>query len=342
MERQTQTRRAIRLVRILGIISIFAFFALTQLVTRDSMITRAGRQEDVHYVHVRAQKYDRGKRPIVWLVGNSALREAFDTKQLRQALEVDGTNSRIEKFGIGRGGPIFAWALTRELDIRPGDRIVTLVAFDHFRRDWIRYHDGFAMHLQYLFGPRDLFRIESLPLADKLEYSLASVPPRAFWQHRESFHNGLRKWTDYYTGQRKTRPRVRKYAKKERLSTKLEFENYRTLEALESNLLADEEMVLEPGQVNYDALFWLLEDVREKGGEPFLVFLPHNPLYYERFISKKTEDRFHAHMGALGVPYLRLPPRPEEEYMDFHHPNYLGRPHYTDALAEALIHHKRN
>lgn len=340
-EDERETRAAIRLVALLSLLTVVIYAAVASSIGPTELFTRYGLRKDVHFVLYRTETLDRdakwGDLPVVWLLGSSIVRESFDAEALIGVLENRGQSWGVEKLAFDRGGPIFTQALTRRLDIRPGDLVVTQVSYDHFRRDWLTYHEGFDLHLQLLLEPDELMAIESLPVASRIEYSLASLPPRPFWQWREVYQEGLTGWWQWGVGLRKKRPTMAAGAWSDPFQHIMTVKRFRELGVVKRNELPDEDVQLEAGQVNHDALVAWIADVQARGATPWVLHVPHHPEYYERFILPATVERVKAHLRQLVPCYVPLQPGEAREYMDYKHPNVLGRPRLTRELADAIV-----
>lgn len=344
-----ETLRALRLLRAvlavaLATYAFVAFFVITPHRTltawgrsevNNELIARGGRR--MHFATFRAWHEDRterwGDRPVLWILGSSITREAIDADLLRQELRARKQDWGVEKLAFERGAPIFSWGMLDGMDIRPGDRVLTSVHYDNFRRDWLAYHGGFPSYMNHLLRPRHLFRIAELPWADRLEYSLASTPPMGFHQSREPFRDGLEAWIRYQTGRVDNPPEIRPplpHSDREYVT------NFREQARADLLPMTDAEMRLEPGQCNWDALLAWEAEVKALGAEPWVLHFPSSPEYYERFEQGAYAKRFHSAMEANFDRYVRMSPQVQRNYSDYKHLNLRGRPIMTRQVAHLL------
>ena len=330
-----ETRAATRLVALFTAIGLAVYVTVGAVVTPNATLTQQGTTEQVHFALRAAHALDRdaelGDQPVVWLIGSSILREAFDA----EALDAQLTGTAVRKYAFNRGGPVFVWSFLDEIDLRPGDTVVTAVHPDHFRRDWLAYHDKPTVYLNTLMDADELLQIQELPLADRLDFAVTSVPPRDFWRYRESYANAASGWLLHTTiGTRA--PKARSKHREDPFQTIERTPKFDTAKRLlVRNQLADEDMVLAPGQTNYDGVQRLVAQVEAAGATVMLVYLPNNPLYYERMVTPNTMTRFHDHFDAAGN-YTRLQELPEDHFLDYKHVNFRGREVLTKQLADLL------
>ena len=76
--------------------------------------------------------------------------------------------------------------------------------------------------------------------------------------------------------------------------------------------------------------------VRDLGAEPWVLFLPPSPEYYERFEKGAFSADFHRHMRSAFHPYIRMSPQPQRNYTDYKHVNFRGREVLTRQLVQLL------
>ena len=327
------------LLAILAVASLL-YALLARGVSRDASLTEYGRYRDADLVAVRGETLDRearwGGRSVVWLVGSSIIREAFDEQELREHLRRRGLDRGVEKLGFSFGAPVFAKALSERLDIRPGDTVVTVVAQDHFRRDWITQQKQYeSFYLAYFLEPGQVLVQDELPLARRVASSVWYLPPRSYWRHRSTWGEGARQWGEYLLGQRKNRPSRKKRGKKEPFREFLGAGKYLD-DWAPRHRLSDADTLVTAEQVNGDALARWSEQVAAHGADFVVVYVPHNPHYYSRFVTEGSVERFHTSIEALVPNYVPLSALPADHYIDFKHPNFRGRAQLTTELGVAL------
>lgn len=346
LDAATETRAAIRWLRWACVVVVLIYASMGLVVHEDAPLVAYGRgSNELDFVRQAADTLDRdavwGDRPVVWLLGSSITRESFDVDAIREQLAAGGLDVGVEKYAFGRGAPLFSWMMLQRLDVRPGDHVVTTVAYDNFRDDWVNYHGNVSGLVLQLLTPETVVRIPGHSVADRLDAAVALLPPRSFWLHRADFREGLSDWVYYWVDPTIDKPpKVLEQHPLQPFQTKREIKNYASIERLAArNKMEDDAFVLAPGQVNWDALQMLVDDAEAAGATAWVVFVPHNPRYLQRgFISEAVDPRFQAAMReAYGDRYRALPQLPVSAFMDFRHPNYLGRPTTTRALASVLL-----
>jgi hypothetical protein len=352
-EEEDETRRALRLLFSVVVVALATWFALSLVVTEHATLTLYGRSERSEELLARGSRrmYDAsyqawhldrdavwGEKPVVWVMGSSITREAVDAAQLRKELVARGTDVGVEKVAFDSGAPLFAWAMIDRMDIRPGDKVLLSVHYDNFRRDWLDHHDNLHTYMNHLMRPRHLWSIETMKWADKVDYSLASVPPDGFMRAVPQFREGIERWQRWLLRRQRYEEDGMPQIETSKPFTEREYvANFRDLKRTKKLALSAEDMQLEPGQVNHDALFRWGEEVRAAGADAWVIFLPPSPEYYERFEKGAFSERFHRHMREkVGPWYVRLSPFQQDHYTDYKHVNFRGRPLLTRQLAHLI------
>ena len=222
------------------------------------------------------------------------------------------------------------------MDLRAGDRVVTTVHYDNFRRDWLEFHGGFHSYMNHILRPRHLFAVAELSLAEQLEYSLASAPPSQFHRAREGYRDGLERWLSYWTWRTDPEDGPPEILSPKPFNERQFVPNFREMTRNAKVEMTASDLHLERGQTNYDALGALGALCEEKGAELWVLFLPSSPEYYERFERGQFSQAFHAHMREAFPRYVRMSPLPQDHYTDYKHANLYGRPILTRQLAHLL------
>lgn len=336
----TETRAAQRLVALFTAVALAIYGSMGWLVTPDAHFTQVGRKKEIHFVKPAAERFDRdatyGDRRMVWAVGSSITRDAVDAAALAGLLRAQGLDVGFEKYAFAQGAPVFSLAMLELMEVRPGDVVVTSVSFDNFRRDWLHYHD-MTMYLQYVTPPHILLGIDDLSMGERIEESLAYTPPADFWHWREWYARGATESYLWAIGLDHSAPEILAEHPKQPFSPLQHWKGYKTNRTqAERQPLPDDDLMLEPGQVNYDALWLWVDAVEAAGATPLVVYVPPNPLYNERFVSPELIARFHQHLGSRLPSYTLLSPQPVENYRDFIHYNDEGRHQATPELASLL------
>jgi len=318
------------------------------VVNPDHIVTRWGRSELDDAVVARgarrlyaaehaARSLDRqevyGDRPVVWIVGSSITREAFGAEQLRERLGDAGSPYGVEKYAIDRGAPLFTWAMVDRIELRPGDIVVTSIALDNFRKDWLGTHEGLHPYLNYLPRPRHLLGIEEMAVAERLDYALAGAPPHRAQRDLPAFRNGLQAWFGhvFFGG---AEPHVTEPMD---VTGKHHIPGFRDQRRWEGLRLSPDEVGLRPGFVNHDALLSLHQEVTDAGATMWTFYLPPSPEYGPRYLTEPLTDDFHGFWRDRVAPYRVMPPLPQDHYTDYRHLNGDGRGQMTTVLAELVL-----
>jgi hypothetical protein len=344
----TETRLAIGLLFRIVAVTVALWLVVGLVVHPDSPITEVGRAERERSLVARGAKrlyatqhaaasFDRdaayGDRPMVWVLGSSITREAIDAEQLEALLQAGGLDVGVRKYAIDRGAPFFTWAMLDELELRPGDRVLTSVAYDNFTADWLDTHKGLHPYLNFLPEPRHLWALGQLPVAQRLEYSLSAAPPRGLVRSLPSFREGMVAWARYAVGAgpkpRPTPPMAH--------TGKDAIAGFRDQARWNKTRIGSDDLQLSDGQLHYDGLLAWHREVRAAGAEPLVLFVPHSPEYDADYLIDDLRPAFHAHMAQAVPPYVRFGPLPQDHYTDYKHLDNDGRAVFTAALAAMLL-----
>jgi hypothetical protein len=321
-----ETRAAIRLVGWVTVAALLLVGLVTAWLSPQRELVRTADLIEPKRALAQVQALDRsvhGDRPVVWVVGSSVARQAFDLDTLRTGLSPDWG---VEKIAFNRGAPVFAAGLVQQLDVRAGDRVVLQLAEDHFQSDWLS-DKGADELLQLLVPPRHLAALP-LPLPQRLE-ALAARPHRLYAWRREAAE-GLSAWLSFHTfGGRRPKPRdllIRVRRVEER-------DHYEVPDGpLDQGWAFDGS----PEQINRHAVDWLRTWLHARDAELWGVGVPFRPEIYGTRISADTRRRFEQLAPTLVDHWVELPQLPGDAYSDHRHPNLIGQPVLTEALQSAL------
>lgn len=333
---RAETRAAIRLVAACALVAVALYAAVVAVVHEEAWFTRLGRGKGVMFALREVRTFDRasvaGDAPITWIVGSSIVRDAFDAERIEARLAAGGSPHRVVKVAFNRGTPIFGQAILDDLPVRPGDRVVTGVAEDNFVWSWLTETADFTLYVQSVLTPDEILALRDVPLSTRLEWSAGAWMPGSFARSRDDFRKGLNAWVGYHVGLRERPPKL-KDARAPFIATK------KTIKATNRQdwSFPLDALTYAPGQANWDGLTELIVESRARGADVQLVYVPSHPWYYERFCPESVTVAFEAEMRALDAPFARLRPRRGEAYRDFKHPNDLGRPGFSDDLADLLL-----
>ena len=328
-----EPRSAVRLSLAAFGVAVASYVACGLVVRPDASLVRLGMRDEYEFVVRDADAVTRGARPVVWLVGSSVVREAFDAAVAEDALNRRGVDVDVEKFAFNRGTPLFTRALLRHLPIRAGDSVITSVAEDNFTRGWLHEADDLDGPARFLLDPHDVWALPGLTLRDRVDLTLAMAPPRAFHRYRDDFARGF---VERIAARLEDRPAKRRDNVFYQPFTRGLTQTLLPPDLLQRRVLKDGDLVLDPGQENWSALFGWIDDVRALGASPSLLVVPHHPDYGRHFVSDAEVARFNAAIDGLNAPTVHLPGAGRDDYADWNHPNDSGRAHYTRALVDLL------
>ena len=239
----------------------------------------------------------------------------------------------VQKYAIDRGAPFFTWAMLDEVAVRPGDRVLTSVAYDNFHRDWLDTHKGLHPYLNYLPEPRHLWTLTELPVAQRLEYSLSAAPPTGLVRTLPAFREGMAAWWAHQLGTGPAPAAVAPMAH----TGKHVIAGFRDQSRWEKTRMSSADLALASGQLHYDGLTAWHAEVRAAGAEPWVLFVEHSPEYAPQYLADDLRPRFHEHFREHFAPYVRFGALPQDHYTDFKHLNNDGRAVFTDALGQLLL-----
>lgn len=336
-EDRAETRKAIRLIALCAAVVALVYAAVAGSMTDDAYLTRLGRKKEIHFIQRDIRELDRqaqhGDAPITWILGSSITREAFDAERIERALSQAGSAHHVLKYAFNRGAPLFSHLLLEDLPVRPGDRVVTSIAEDNFRADWLANSGDFTLYVQSMLTPAEIMGLQEESLATRIEWSLSAFPPSYYARNRDAFRRGIIRTLDGTLGLRE--PRIpAEHARSQPFSN-----TDRSLASPSKKLwtFEPEELRLEPGQPNFDGLQRLQDAVAERGAHLIVVYVPARPALYEDVLDPSIIQRFHDHFDATLPEFHRLRPRRAAAYQDMKHANNRGRPGFSDELADLLI-----
>lgn len=329
-----ETTAAIRLSLGAFGVAVGTYLGCGLLIRPDTALVRVGMRDEYEFILRDADAATRGERPVVWLVGSSVVREAFDAAVVEELLNARGVDVDVEKFAFNRGTPLFTRALLRHLPIAAGDTVITSVAEDNFTAGWLHEADDLEGPAAFLLDPQDVWALPGLGLRERVDLTLAMAPPRAFHRHRDDFGRGLAEWAAARWGDRALRVRDNvRFQPFTRGASQTLLPPDRMLR----RKVKDDELILDASQENWSALLGWIDDVRALGAAPEVLVVPHHPDYGRHFASDAAVMRFNVAIDGLDAPVLRLPAAGRDDYADWNHPNDAGRMHYTRAFVDALV-----
>ncbi|MFT5686568.1 MAG: hypothetical protein ACI8RZ_007524 [Myxococcota bacterium] len=326
-----------RILRVVLVVLVFSFGLTASTYGPDRMMVRYGRMTAQSWVLwkirrtnlVKLRSHEGGR--VAWIIGSSVLRDAFDEKAINAALAEQGSPWRVAKYGMVRGAPFPSVGLLSKLPVQPGDRVITSVSPDNFRKDWLEYSELPDDRLLMLFSPGDLWAIEALPVQKRLEL-LTAVPPDVHRYHSE-YMRGVAKWARAlvrFKTPRRARPAHHTTFRK----TEYEPQIARTRgnPRASYHYIDSEEADYSDAQLNIQGIQTLRERTAAAGAELMLFDLPHRREYYDLFLPSEVRlawDGWRAEQpDVYGMPQV-----PDDDFYDFKHTNVRGRETLSDYLV---------
>jgi hypothetical protein len=331
---------AVRLVRLLAVLALVLFVAWASTYSNSSALVSYGRENGASWNLRKASQLDEtalraheGER-VVWLVGSSILREAFDEEAINQVLGDISSPYRARKFGQTRGASGLSSGMLEKLPIRAGDLVIHNVAVENFRRDWIDFTELPDWRILLLLDAARIWEIEEWSTAQKLELLVAH--PQDFYRyHDESMLGWFRV---FKAASRGKEPRVRKRSIHTRFKT---IKRHRKLRKVRNkgqrsrNVIDFEALDLSETQFNMQGLQWLREDCDARGVELILVDVPQRSEYRSLYLGPGVWEAWEGWMDAQ-PELVHFPQPPDDYFYDMKHPNYDGRLMLSTHLVKWL------
>jgi hypothetical protein len=329
------TTDAVRFIRMIMLIMIVGFFGISQCYHRDALVVDYGRETThawtvwrAHHLDMEARRaHDGGK--IVWLIGSSILREAFDEAKINKKLAQTGSEYRIVKLGLNRGAAGIIFGMLQHAKVQKGDIVLHNIAIANFKKDWFTSINLPAHQLMELYNPEDFWGLREWTLADKLEQS--SAIPAQFYTYHESYMNGLENW--FTSAVQGTKPEKIKPGYRTRF---LKIEEKEILEPSLAHYGYIGENILDfsDGQINIIGLRKITAFCQQLDVPLFLIDIPPRQQYIAELVHQQTLAQWYEWRDQLEVHYF--PQQPEGHYYDLTHPNYRGRKNLSSYLIKWL------
>jgi hypothetical protein len=340
-----ETRAALRLLAAACAVGLALWLGwATALVGPDSPLLRWGRSGSTAWVLHRADALaaDPALRAhpggqIVWAVGSSITREAFDEDAVNAALEGQGSPYRLRKLGQNRGAAALTAPVLARLPVQPGDLVIHNVALENFRADWISWTRLPMTTAGQLLSPGALWAVDDRPLPHKLEQAAAQPP--AFWAWHDEVMGGLSAWGlglfFYFQA-----PKPAKAGDLLRFHTHLRGRRMvpDQLEAERARYaLTAADLDLSPGQLHQAGIAQLRAHCAENGAQLMLLDIPTSA--WDQWAWQDASARAAWDRLRDGWPELVVAPQlPGDHFYDRRHPNRLGRAVLSDWLVDLLAH----
>lgn len=335
-----QTVDAVRLVRWLALGTLALFLAWAGTYSGSSAMVSYGRDNGASWNLRSARRLDvvalrshEGGR-IVWLVGSSILREAFDETVINEVLGQLGSPYRVRKFGQTRGASGLSQGMLSRLPIEPGDLVVHNLAVENFRAEWLSFTDIPDYRVLMLLDDARIWQIKEWSIAAKLELLVAR--PQDFYRYQEEAMEGWYRWF--------RAPAEGKLPKKRSRSFHIRFKSLqehrklsmvRAKGELSRNVIGSGELDLSDAQFNMQGLQWMREDCARLGVPLILVDLPQRQEYRELYLQPGVWEAWSQWMEQQ-PELVHFPQPPDDDFYDMKHPNSRGRLMLSTHLVQWL------
>lgn len=337
-----ETRAAVRYAWGVMIVALLCFLGVASLYGPDTYFMQFGRSRTASWNVWRAETLDEvavrehpGGR-VLWIVGSSITRDSFDEPALNAALEAEGSEFRVRKFGFTRGAPGASLGLASRLPIQPGDVLATTVAAENFQRDWVSEVGPPPDLLMKTVSPAAFWGIKSWSLADKLEQAAAA--PTNFYAWREETMAGIWSWSVdrlwYLRKPRKVRAGWRLKHRNPEIEVR-QMDGGRRLGMKSSYYMEPDSLDFSAQQFNVAGLRGYAELAEARGAELVLFDVPPRQEYVARFLPPDVREQYGAWLSSRR-DVVHFPQPPESHYYDWKHPLADGRAFLTAHVVEWL------
>jgi hypothetical protein len=333
-----ESARAFKLQVLLVVAAAVLYVLFTSPYDLDDAFTLYGRDNDVtglferidhEYVEQADELQD---HPIVWFVGASIVKQAFDEDTLNQGLADAGSPWRVRKHGFARGAPILAAGMIEQLPVKPGDLVVGAAWFSNFRDDWMKDNDSAEALIPFLMSCSQILHLSDILPQERLE--LCMNHPRNFFLIRDEWNRGLRRtWNHQVLGYN---------APKEQVVPKLNRGKHPKRFTREDGFRGggpqvEGPLVFDDDQVNVLGLRRMREAALGAGAGFTVLQLPvHSACEAERMIPEALAQ-WSAYGGPDGIPFQVVPGTwPDELFFDYQHFNSDGRDVFLQWLLPLI------
>ncbi len=337
-EAVVEGRRAVKLQAILVVVAAVLYGLFTSPYDLNDSFTLLGRDNDVTGLFERIdheyveQPKELQDHPIIWFVGASVIKQAFDEEALNQGLEAAGSSWRVRKHGFARGAPLLAAGMVERLPIKPGDVVVGAAWFSNFRGDWMKDNDSAEALVPYLLSCSEILQLSDILPQERLELCLNH--PGDFFLIRDEWNTGLRRsWNHLALGYKE--PRVQRVPKLNRGAHPKRFTREEGFRGggpqVEGALVFDEE------HVNVLGLRRMRERALAAGAAFAVLQLPVHASCESERMSPEAQAQWASYGGPEGIPFQAVPGAWSDDlFFDYQHFNSAGREVFQQWLLPLL------
>jgi hypothetical protein len=328
---EEETQKALIWLRNAVLVVVALFLLNAQLYTPNAFFVQYGRESSQEWIVEKIKRADISQvrshegGKIIWLIGSSMMRDAFDETYLNQELEEKNSPYRVFKLGMNRGAPGIVFGLMSMIPFQEGDKLLVNVHETHFKKDWLKFSKLPSYRLMTLYTLQDYWNISEWSLADKLEQS--SAFPWNFYAYHESYTRGATRWLSAFTKPtwpEKEGPSYHWTYNKAKKIVKFrrgkKNRDYFDRDALDFSAT----------QFNIQGLLHI-QQTFPSSIDIHWVYIPASEIYRSEIIHQFHESQFQD-WAKEQDNFVYFPQAPDEAYYDIKHANKMGRTFYSDLL----------
>ena len=330
---EEETAKGIVWLRNAVFVGLALFFLNAQLYHSDAFFVQYGRESAQEWVVEKIKQTDVSQTKIrshtegkmIWLVGSSMMRDAFDETYVNAELEKQESPYRIFTLGMNRGAPGVVMGLMSQIPFQEGDILFVNVHETHFKKDWLQFSELPAYRLMTFYSLSDYWNISEWSWADKLEQS--SAFPWNFYAYHESYTKGATRWLAALTKSdwpQKTDPSYHwTYNKAKKIKQYGRGNKSR-------DYFERDGMDFSPTQFNIEGLNNIQKKVPSYI-DIYWLYLPCSEIYRAEVIHEYHEKQF-LDWAQNHNNLVYFPQAPNDAYYDIKHANQIGRDFFNQHL----------
>lgn len=330
---EEETKNAIVWLRNIAIFALLFFSANAQFYHPQAFFVEYGRESAQEWTteKIRRTNFEdlRSHRDgkIIWLVGSSMLRDAFDETYLNEELSQKDSSYRVFKIGMNRGSAGVVFGLFSLLPIEKGDQVLINIHETHFKREWLDFSKLPAYRLMTFYTQTDYWNISEWSLPDKLEQS--SAVPWNFYAYHESYTRGATRWLSALTKS--------EWPEKEGPSYHWTyFTSHAKVKynrgSKNKDYFGRDDLDFSPQQFNIEGIHYI-KNALPADVDFHLLYLPCSETYRAEVIHEFHEVQF-KNWARSQENMIYFPQAPNDAYYDIKHANQLGRKLYSEQLLK--------
>lgn len=331
------TKKSVRFVYGLMLGLMLLFGGLSTCYHPDALMVSYGRETSHPWIVNKIRNLNMDKRrshaggKIIWLIGSSLTREAFDETWLNNQLAIKQSEYRVIELGMDQGNSVLAYGLMKQVDLREGDLVFHNIALKAYIDNWLEFTNLPDYQLMEIFEAEDFWALPEWSLPQKLEQ--ASAIPYNFYANHNSYTNGLTWWFIHLVEGELPPKRGPQHYLTHYKNKKAKFQPPSTTSR---HYISADRLSFEPEQINR----WGWENMKvlaeERKVELVAIFIPPRQQYMAEMVHPKARAQFFEYMNNFDHRHAFFPQLPEDAYYDLIHPNKQGRKIQSKYLLQWL------